>query len=93
MTAQYKNFRKPIAEVAILGVVLATLSWMLNGAAPGCRLLDKAAWVALEVLRPVVMTAWQTTVSYLCEDSGFLGHALQIVASQGSLLSLIAGLV
>jgi len=58
MNAQYKNSQnpKPIVEVAIVGIVLATLLYA-QWVAQGCSLLDKAAWVALEVLRPVILAA------------------------------------
>jgi len=54
MTGQFTYSRnvKPIVGVAIAGFVLATEFCKLGGAAAqGCNLLDKTAWVALEVLR------------------------------------------
>ena len=93
MTGQYtysRNF-KPIVGVAIVGFVLATEFCKLGGApAQGCNLLDKTAWVALEVLRPVILAGWQAVSAYLCEDSSFLQPLLQIVASIWPLLCVIA---
>jgi len=96
MKGQYKYFRnsKPIVGVAIIGFVLAPLFCKLDGAtAQGCNLPDKTACVALEVLRSVILLAdWQAVLSYLCADSRFLQHLLQIVASIWPLLGVIAGL-
>jgi hypothetical protein len=89
MKGQYKYFRnsKPIVEVAIVGFVLATLDVL----AQGCSLFDRAAWVALEVLRPVILVAWQSAPACLCGDSRFLQYVLQIAASIWPLLCAIAG--
>jgi len=84
MTEPNKYFRNCnlIVEIAAVGFVLATLSYKLDGAAAqGCNLLDKTAWVALDVLRPVILAGWQAVSAYLCEDSSFLQPLLQIVAS------------
>jgi len=93
MKGQYKFFRnsRPIAEVAIVGFVLATLFCKFDLTAQGCSLLDKAAWVALVVLRPVILAAWQSVPLCLCADSSFLHHLLQIAASIWPLLCVIAG--
>ena len=94
MTGQFTYSRnvKPIVGVAIAGFVLATEFCKLGGAAAqGCNLLDKTAWVALEVLRPVILAAWQSVPACLCGDSRFLQHLLQIVASIWPLLCVIAG--
>jgi len=93
MKGQYKYFRnsKPIVEVAIAGLMLATMFYNLDAAAQRCSLLDKAAWVALEMFRPVILAAWQSVPACLCEDSRFLQHVLQIVASIWPLLCVMAG--
>jgi len=93
MKGQYKFFRnsRPIAEVAIVGFVFATLFCKFDLTAQGCSLLDKAAWVALVVLRPVILTAWQSVPVCLCADSSFFRHLLQIAASIWPLLCVIAG--
>lgn len=40
--------------------------------AQGYNLLDKTAWVALVILRPVIMVAaWQAESACLCKDSRF----------------------
>jgi hypothetical protein len=94
MTGQYTYSRngKPIVGVAVVGFVLATLFCKLDGAtAQGCNLLDKTAWVALEVLRPVIMLAdWQAVSACLCEGSRILQHLLQIGASIWPLLCVMA---
>ena len=95
MTGQYTDSRncKPIVGAAIVGFVLATLFCKLDGAtAQECNLLDKTVWVALEVLRTVIMLAdWQALSAYLCEDSRFVQHLLQIGASIWPLLCVMAG--
>jgi hypothetical protein len=92
MKGRHKYFRngKPIAQVAIVAFVLATLSCRLDVTTQGCNLLDKAAWVALEVLRPVILAASQSVPDCLCQDSRFLQHVLQIVVSVRPLLRVIA---
>jgi hypothetical protein len=92
MKGQYKYFRnsKPIVE-AIVGFVIATLFCKLDLTAQGCSLFNKAAWVALEVLRPVILSAWQSVPACLCEDSRYLQYVLQIGASIWPLLCVIAG--
>jgi len=78
--------------VAIVGLAVVALSYKLDGgAAQGCDLLKGAAWVALRILRPVILFGWQTVQAYLSENSGCLQHMPQIVASVGSLLCFVAG--
>lgn len=95
MTEPNKYFRNcnRIVKVAAVGFAVATLSYRLDGAAAeGCNLLDKTAWVALEVLRSVILLAgWQAVSAYLCEDSRLLQYLLQIVASIWPLLGVMAG--
>ncbi|HEV1995525.1 MAG TPA: hypothetical protein VGR03_14435 [Candidatus Acidoferrum sp.] len=95
MTGQsiYSRNRKPIVGVAIVGFAFVTLLCKLDGStAKGCNLLVKTAWMALEVLRPVIMLAdWQAALASLCEDSGFLQHLLQIGESIWPLLCAMAG--
>ena len=94
MTEPNKYFRNcnRIVEVAAVGFALATLSYKLQGAAAqGCNLLDKTAWVALDVLRPVIVAGWQAVSAYPSEDSRFLQHLLQIVAHMWPLLCVLAG--
>jgi len=94
MTGQYTRTKnsKPIVGVAIIGFVLATGFCMLGGVgAQGCNLFNKTAWVALEVLRPVILSGWQSVPACLCGDSRLLQHVLQIVTSIWPLLCVIAG--
>ena len=92
MKGQHKYFRigRPIAGVAILVFVLATLPCKLDVSTQGCNLLNKAAWAALGFLRPVILAASQSVPDCLCHDSRFLQHVLQIVVSVWPLLCLIA---
>jgi hypothetical protein len=93
MTEQYSRNYKPIVGVAIVAFMLPTLFCKLAGqAAPGCKLLDKTAWVALGLLRSVILLAdWQAVSAHLWDDSRLLQHLLQIIASIWSLLCLVAG--
>jgi len=84
---------KPIVAVAIVAIALATLFSALNGTPQGSSLVGKAAWVALEALRPVLLAAWRSVPACHCQDSGFLREVLQIATSLGPLLCCLAGLV
>ncbi len=93
MTEPNKHFRNcnRIVEVAAVGFALVTLSYKLQGAAQGCNLLDKAEWVALDVLRPAIVAGWQAVSAYPSEDSRFLQHLLQIEVCIRPLLCVLAG--
>jgi hypothetical protein len=95
MTVQYTSNRKwkPIAGVAVVGSALAILSFRLDGAAVGgCILIDKTAWVALEVFRPIILLAgWQGVPAYICEDLRFLQHLLSVGSAIWALLCVLAG--
>ena len=91
MTYTDSRNSKPIIDVAIAGPVLATLSCKLDVMAQACSLLGKAAWAALDVLRPLILAAWQSLPACLCQDSRFLQHVLQIVACTRPLLCILAG--
>ncbi len=82
---------KRIAGVTVVGFALANLFWNLDGGAQGCNLLEKTAWVAVDVLRPVILAGWQCVPAYLYENSGCLQHLFQIVASIRPLLCVIGG--
>lgn len=86
--------RRQVVEAAFVVFVLVTLSYGLHGmAAQGCSLFGPASWVALEVLRPMVLAAWESTSAYLCQSAGPLQHVLQTVASIGPLLCVVVGSV
>jgi hypothetical protein len=93
MKGQHKYLRnsKPIVEVAIVGLVLATMFYNLDAATQRCSLLDKAVWVALEVSCPLILAAWQSVPTHLCPAASLLQHLLQIVASIRPLLCVMAG--
>jgi hypothetical protein len=93
MTEQYSRNYKPLVGVAIVTFMLPTLFCKFGGsAAPGCKLLGKTAWVALGLLRSVILLAdWQAVSAYLWDDSRLLQHLLQIMASIWSLLCFVAG--
>jgi hypothetical protein len=83
---------KRVAPVAIVGFAVAALFYKLDGGAGhGCDLLKEAAWVALRLLRPVLLFGWETVQAYLYDNSGCLQHLPQIVASFGSLLCGMVG--
>ena len=88
MTEQYSRNYKPLVGVAIVTFTLPTLFCTFGGsAAAGCKLLGKTAWVALGLLRSVILLAdWQPVSAYLWDDSRLLQHLLQIMASIWSLL-------
>jgi ABC-type transport system involved in cytochrome c biogenesis permease subunit len=88
---KYSRKRKRTVEVAIVGFVFATMFYNLDAAAQRCSLLDKAAWVALEVSCPLILAAWQSVPSHLCPASSLLQHVLQIVASIRPLLCVMVG--
>jgi hypothetical protein len=80
-------------ETAIVAFVLVTLSYEVHETAGQGCLFEKTAWVALEVLRPLILAAWQSMPAYLCEGAGILQHVVQIVASIGPRLGVVVGLV
>ena len=83
---------KRVVGVTIVGLALAIMFCELDGVAkPGWNLFDEAVWVALEVLRPVILAGWQSVPTYLCQNSRFLRHLLPIVASIWPLFSVMAG--
>jgi hypothetical protein len=83
----YSGKLKWVAVAAMVGFGAAALFYKLDGGgAHGCDLLEGAAWVALRVLRPILLFGWQTVQAYLTENSGYLQHLPQIVASIGALL-------
>ena len=83
---------KPIALLVVAGFVLATLSCSLYGiAAEACGLLHSIGWVALELARPAILEAWQCVPAHFCAGSSLLQHFLQVVASNWTLLCVVAG--
>ena len=83
--------RKLAVGVAIAGFALATLFCKLDGAAEGgWNHLDESAWVALEVLRAVILAGWQLIPSYHREEARCLQHLLQIVACAWQVLFVVA---
>ena len=84
---------KPIAGTGIAGLAVASLFFRLDGVtALGCDLLHQAAWTAVDVVRWVILAAdWHSVPAYLCEDSRFLEHLLQMGASLWPLFCFVAG--
>jgi hypothetical protein len=83
---------KPIVGSAITGLAFAALFCKLEGATvQGCCFVETVAWVALEVLRPLILAAWPSVPSYLLEDARLLQHLVQFLASLRPLLCLTAG--
>jgi hypothetical protein len=86
------RMHKLVAGVAIAGIALAILFSKVDGvAAQGWNHFDGSAWAVLDVLRAVILAAWQLVPSYLREEARCLGHLLQIVACTWQLLFVIAG--
>jgi hypothetical protein len=95
MKGQYTYSRncKPILGAASVGFTLATFCKLGGAAVPACSLLGNVAWVALALLRSVILLAnWQGVASYLFEDSRLLQHLLLIVGSLWPLLCAMANL-
>jgi hypothetical protein len=88
----FSRRRKLAAGAAIGGFAFVSLFCKLAGAAAQCwGHLDGRAWVALEVLNPVIRVGWQCVPAYLHEDSGCFQHVPEIVACAWRLLFAIAG--
>jgi len=84
--------RHKLAAAAIAGFAFVSLFCKLDGAAPqGWSHLDGRAWVALQVLSPVIRVGWQFLPAYLHEDSAYFEHLPEIVACAWQLLFAIAG--
>jgi hypothetical protein len=78
----YSKDLRLIVLVAVLGIGLATLFFQLDReAAQGCSLLEGTAWIAVDLLRPVVLTVVRCWVPAYLSDSWCLQHLLQLVAS------------
>ncbi len=82
--------RKPILEVASVAFVFATLYYIYAMPEQGCSLLHTIGWVALEILRPVVLAVWQSAPAHPCAASSVLQHVAQFLASVCPLLRVIA---
>jgi hypothetical protein len=92
MTEQYCRNLKSTVGVAIITFVLPTLCCKLGGAAAsGCKLLDDTAWVALGLLRSVILLPdWHAVWAYLWNGSRLFQH-LQNMSSIWSLICVVAG--
>jgi hypothetical protein len=78
----YSRDVRLIALVAVLGIGLAALFFQLDReAAQGCSLLEGTAWVAFDILRPLVLSVVRCWVPSYLSDSWCLHHLLQIVAA------------
>jgi hypothetical protein len=83
---------KLAAGAAIAGFAFVSLFCKLNGVAAQCwSHLDGRAWVALQVLSPLIRVGWQFVTAYLHEDSGCFQHLPEIVACAWRVLFAIAG--
>ena len=88
---RYIGNSKAIRGVAIVGF-LATLFSQVGGVTTFCCLLLGAGWVALEVLRSVVLlVVWQAASAYLYQDSGLLHHFVHIGTNLWPLLCMAIG--
>jgi hypothetical protein len=94
MTHPYPDSRnwKSVARLAPLGIAVAVVILSLErAAAPGGQLLKETGWVAIEVLRPLLLVGWHSVSPYLRENASILQNLLQIVASNWPLLCVLAG--
>lgn len=84
---------KPIVGVASAGFAFVTFCRVEGVALQACGLLGNTAWVALAVLRSVILLGdWQGMATYLFEDSRLLQHLLQTGAYIWTIIHLMAGL-
>jgi hypothetical protein len=92
MTERYCRNYKSTVGVAIVTFMLPTFCCKLGvPAVPGCQLLGNTVWVALGLLRSVILLAdWQALSAYLWDDSRLFQH-LQIMATIWSLICFVAG--
>ena len=92
MKVRDKYYWKRIAGTGIAAFALASLFCNISGAAErGCSVRYETGWVALEVLRHVVLACWKLAPAYLCEDSRCCEYLFQMVTSVWPLLCVIAG--
>jgi hypothetical protein len=83
---------KRIAGTGIAAVGLASLFCSFGGASEqGCNVRYETIWVAVEVVRHVILACWQLVLTYLCKDSRCCQHLFQIVTSIWPLFCVIAG--
>jgi len=89
---KYSRNWKRIVGTGVAGFALAFLLCSFDAAAErGCSVRYETAWVAVDVLRHVILVCWQSVPAYLYEDSRCCQHLFQIVASVWPLLCVIAG--
>jgi hypothetical protein len=82
---------KRIAGTGIAAVALAILFCCLGGVPErGCGVRYETAWVAMEVLRQIVLACWRLAPAYLCENSARCEHLFQLAASVWPLFCVIA---
>jgi hypothetical protein len=88
---QSQNWKR-IVGTGIAAVVLGGLFCSICGAAElGCSVHYETAWIAVEVLRHVVLACRQLAPAYLYENSRCCEHLFQIVTSVWPLFWVIAG--
>jgi hypothetical protein len=87
----YSRNCKPMIGVASVGFTLATFCKLGGAAVQACSPLGNTAWVALALLRSVILLAdWHGVVTYLSEDSRVLQHLFLVVGSLWPLLCAMA---
>jgi hypothetical protein len=88
----FSRRHKLAAGAAIAGFAFVSLFCKLHGvAAQGWSHLDGRAWVALQVLSPVIRLGWQLVPAYLHEDAGCFEHLPEMVACAWRLLFAVGG--
>jgi hypothetical protein len=94
MNRQYTYYKglKRVVVVLVVGFTLAALFYRLDGeAGRGCNLLNGAAWLVLQMLRPVLLAGWQSVQSYIFDNSRLLQNLPDLVGSIEPLLCTIGG--
>lgn len=89
----YSGNCQPSIGVASVGITLATFCKLGGAAVEACSPLGNGAWVAVALLRSVILLAdWPGVATYLFEDSRVLEHLFLIVGSFWPLLCAMANL-
>ena len=93
MKTRHTFFRISKLALAVItgGCALSILIFQVVASVDGCGLFYNLAWSALRILRPAILAVWPSVPTYLCGDSMFLQHLLQIVASSWPLACITAG--
>lgn len=94
MSGQYTEFgnSRAIVGVAVTNIFVATLIYAVDGSdGQSCGLLRNATWLALELLRTLLLVAhWTVASAYLYEGPRLLQRVFEVVATLVPLVSVLA---